>query len=131
MMAFIPLVKSVAIIAVMMAYGAFTYRAGYNSAENKYLEQQQLLAQQYQVAVQHAQELDRQIMETRTKAAESTTRTITKVRREIVKIATRDCGWTPDERLQLSAAYCAGFPDSPICLPSTVPAAPGAAGDGG
>ncbi len=104
------------------------YQTGYKIAEHKYLKKEVAVVTEEVKQEKKAQESDQVVVEQRQEKAQIVTRIVTKVRREIVKLPVRDCGFTPDERLSINAAYCISLPDAASCLLDTVPNGGGATG---
>lgn len=125
------MVKLLVVSLVIAAVGYFSYTAGFNSCQGKYLTEKNIQANQTIDQVKKENQVDIQIAEEQQKKTEEITKTIVRVKREIIKVPVRDCGLTNAERLSILEAYCANFPDSPSCLPNPVSGSAGASTNGG
>lgn len=125
------LIKALVVSLAMVGVGYFSYTAGYNSCQGKYLTEKNLQANQVVDQVKTENQVDIQVAEEQQKKTEEITKTIVRVKREIIKIPVRDCGLTSSERLSILEAYCANFPGSSSCLPNSVSGSSGTPSSGG
>lgn len=69
-------------------------------------------------------ELDAKVLAAQQANQEVRTRTVVKYRDRVVTLPSRDCGFTPDERVLVRAGYCAAFPEHPDCMQAEVSTTP-------
>lgn len=105
---------AVAFLVAGLTYGI--YNAGANSVRAEYNKAIIRMAEHYKVAQDSLDDYTAKYLAEKAKKQQIKTITVEKAKREIIKLPVRDCGWTPDEWVQLNNAYCAAFPDVPDCL---------------